>query len=197
VGEILSILEEPKADATRSLLRVKVKSQKDEKEGWVTMKGNQGTAYVEETTKHYKCIKSSDLEASFNSGSALVRALEEGETFEVLEGPKAETKQSANRVRGRNLSDGTTGWFTFTKKNMQFWSPSYKCRSPVDLCDDAECSKVQRKLEAGERLEALEPPTLCNDVVTISLRAENDGAVGFATIKAQGTVFLDPVRLVR
>lgn len=197
VGEVLSIIEEPKSDATRSLLRVKIKSQKDEKEGWVTMKGNQGTAYVEETTKHYKCIKSSDLEASFASGGALVRALEEGETFEVLEGPKAETKQSANRVRGRNLSDGTEGWFTFTKKNMQFWSPSYKCRSPVDLCDDAECSKVQRKLEAGERLEALEPPTLCNDVVTICLRAESDGAVGFATIKAQGTVFLDPVRLAR
>lgn len=197
VGEVLDILEEPAPDESRSLLRVKARSQKDDKEGWVTMKGNQGTAYVEETTKHYKCLRSVDLEERFQAGGPVVRPLEEGETFEVLEGPKTDTKQGANRARGRNLGDGAEGWFTLTKKNMQVWSPNYKCRAPVDLCEDIECSKVQRKLEAGERLEALEPPVFCNDVVTIRLRAESDGAVGFATSKSQSAVFLDPVRLAR
>lgn len=197
VGEVLDIVEEPQLDESRSLLRVKIKSQKDGKEGWVTMKGNQGTAYVEETTKHYRCISSTDLEGSVQAGSAVVRGLGEGEVFEVLDGPKMDTKQSANRVRGRGLGDGAEGWFTVTKKNMQQWYPNYKCRSPVDLCEDVECSKVHRKLDAGEKLEVLEPPVVCNDVVTISLRAESDGAVGFATIKAQGTVFLDTVRVAR
>jgi len=197
VGEILDIIEQPQPDDSRSLLRVKARSQKDGKEGWVTMKGNQGTAYVEEATKHYKCIKSIDLEERFQAGGRVMRALEDGETFEVLEGPKTDTKQGANRVRGRTLGDATEGWFTLTKKNMQVWSPNYKCRSPIDLCEDVECSKIQRKLEVGERLEALEPPVIHNDVVTIRLSAESDGAVGFATIKAQGTVFLDPVLLAR
>jgi len=197
VGEVLDILEQPQPDESRSLLRVKARSQKDGKEGWVTMKGNQGTAYVEETTKHYKCVKSMDLEGSFQAGSAVLRVLEEGELFEVLDGPKADIKQGANRVRGRNFGDGSEGWFTLARKNMQVWYPSYKCRASVDLCEDVECSKVQRKLEAGERLEALEPPVHRNGGTAIYLRAESDGAVGFAAVKSQGAIFLDSVRLAK
>jgi len=198
VGEVLDIVEEPKSDESRSLLRVKAKSQKDGKEGWVTMKGNQGTAYVEETSKHYKCVRGVDLEGRFGAGTGpAVRTLEVGELFEVQEGPKMETKQGANRVRGRNVGDGKEGWFTLTKKNMQPWQPSYRCSAAVDLFEDVEATKPVRKLEAGERLEALEPPTLADKdagIVRIRLRAETDSKVGFATIKEKGTVFLEPLK---
>lgn len=163
------------------------------------MKGNQGTAYVEETSKHYKCTKAVEVEGRFSAGSGpAVRTLEVGELFEVQDGPKTDTKQGASRVRGRSIGDGTSGWFTLTKQNMQLWSPSYKCKAPVDLFEDADSSKLLRKLEAGESVEALEPPTLANKdegLVRIRLRAESDGAIGYATIKEKGTIFLDALRL--
>merc|ERR1711862_200025 len=110
MGEVLDIVEEPKSDESRSLLRVKAKSQKDGKEGWVTMKGNQGTAYVEETSKHYKCTKAVEVEGRFQQGSGpAVRTLEVGELFEVQDGPKTDTKQGASRVHGRSIGDGTAG----------------------------------------------------------------------------------------
>lgn len=79
---------------------------------------------------------------------------------------------------------------------MEQWSPSYTCKAPIDLFEDVECAKSKRKLESGEMLEALEPPTLSKDTgaVRIRLRAESDGAVGFATIKEQGTIFLENAR---
>lgn len=194
VGETLDIIDGPQEDTSRSLVRVKAKAHKDGKDGWVTMKGNQGTAYVEESTKHYKCTKSVDLEARFGSGSSpAIRVLEEGETFEVMEGPKPEIKQGAQRVRGRSMGDGTEGWFTLARRNMLSWSPNYTCKSPVDLFEDSESSKLLRQLESGESLEALEPPILNKEsgVVRIRLRAERDSAVGFANVKDQSTVFLE------
>merc|ERR1712151_1476873 len=78
VGETLEILEEQKQDTARNLTRVKTKAKNDGKEGWVTVKGNQGTAYVEETDKHYICKHSVALDQKFETGSANIRTIEEG-----------------------------------------------------------------------------------------------------------------------
>merc|ERR1712166_230255 len=106
-----------------------------------------------------------------------------------MEGPKPEIKQGAQRVRGRSMGDGTEGWFTLARRNMLSWSPNYTCKSPVDLFEDSESSKLLRQLESGESLEALEPPILNKEsgVVRIRLRAERDSAVGFANVKDQST----------
>merc|ERR1712129_552966 len=122
----------------------------------------------------------------------------EGEVFEVTDGPKTETKEGARRVRGRKLSDGTAGWFTLGRKNFQEWAPKYKCTQTTILDGGLALneSKSVRKLEVGEIVEALDAPVFDKEtsLLRIRLRAEKDGAAGFATVQGnQGTVMLKPV----
>jgi len=196
VGELLEIIEAPKEDSARSLTRVKVRARNDANEGYVTMKGNQGTAYVEEASKLYKCVRSTPFELRYASGSQAIRTLEQGEAFEVSEGPKAETKQGANRVRGKVLSDNSAGWFTLSKKNVQPWSPHYMCKTTVNLEKDVDTSDSAESVcsvEMQEVLEALECPVRDKaGVMRVKLRSPA-GNVGFATIKNEKQVFLEPV----
>ncbi|OLQ11585.1 hypothetical protein AK812_SmicGene4566, partial [Symbiodinium microadriaticum] len=85
VGEVLDVVEGPTEDSVRSLSRVKVLAKKDGAEGWVTVKGNQGTSYAEESDKHYICSESVALESKPASGSAETRKLEEGEIIQEQE----------------------------------------------------------------------------------------------------------------
>jgi len=198
VGEALEVLEGPKEDPVRSLTRVKARTKTDGKEGWVTLKGNQGTSYADETDKHYICKISAPLERRFASGSETVRQLEEGEVVEIVDGPKSETKEGVKRVRGRNIGSGEEGWFTLAGKNFQPWAPRYKCMQSTVINDALAIkeAKAIRKLEVGEVLEALEAPVLekTAGLLRIKARAEKDGASGFATVRGnQGTVLMKPV----
>jgi len=193
VGEVMEVLEEAKEDSKKGLFRLKVKCYKDGKEGWATLKGNQGTSFVEESDRHHTVKKSVALEVSFRSGSATVRSLEEGEIFEMLDAPKTEKKEGDQRMRGR-LSDDTEGWFTFTKF-LNPWSPRYRCLKSTDLCDGLDASaKVVRPLNPGELVEALDLPKLdaASGLVRVQIRAEKDNSVGFATIRdGEGAVLMD------
>jgi len=198
VGEALEIVEGPQEDSVRSLTRVKARSKTDGKEGWVTVRGNQGTCYAEETDKHYICIRETSLQKSFCTDSPPLRTLEKGEVIEVNEGPKTETKEGNKRVKVRKLPDGTEGWFTLTSKNMQPWSAQYECDASTALTAEYNLkdSKTLRKLDAGERLEALAPPTLEKSagMMRVRVRTVKDSLVGFSTVRGnQGTVFLRPV----
>eukprot|EP00927_Polykrikos_kofoidii_P057619 TRINITY_DN5177_c0_g1_i2.p1 TRINITY_DN5177_c0_g1~~TRINITY_DN5177_c0_g1_i2.p1 ORF type:complete len:2015 (-),score=503.12 TRINITY_DN5177_c0_g1_i2:85-6093(-) len=197
VGETLEQLGEEQKDDKKNLFRVRARTTSDKIEGWLTLKGNQGTAYAELTEKLFTCRKSTPLEARVASGSSSLRTIEAGEVFEMTDGPKAETKEGANRIRGRILSDGTEGWFTIVPKAVVSWSPQYKCVSSTVLHDgmDIKESTIVRKLEPGERLKALSSPRLevGAGILRVRVRAEYDGKVGFASIRGnQGTVLLEP-----
>ena len=198
VGEALDILEGPNEDSARSLSRVKVLAKKDGKEGWVTVKGNQGTSYTEESDKHYVCTRSVSLESKFASGSTEVRRIEEEEVFEALEAPKAEKKDGIERCRGRTLTDGKEGWFTLSAKSFAAWTPTYKCVASTVLNDgpDIKESKALRKLEPGEVLEALDTPIFEKSagLLRLQLRTQKDNLLGFATVRgSQGTALLQPL----
>jgi len=198
VGEALEVIEGPKEDPVRSLTRVKARTKNDGKEGWVTLKGNQGTDYAEESDRHYVCRAAVALERRFASGSEALRTLDEGEVLEALDGPKAESKEGSKRVRGRNISDGSEGWFTLSDRNCSPWTPQYKCTQSTVINDalSIKDAKAVRKLEVGEVLEALETPVLEKGagLLRIRVRAEKDGACGWATVRGnQGTVMLKPV----
>jgi len=197
-GEAFEVLEAPVEDAKRNLTRCKVKVKKDNIEGFVTIKGNQGTTYAEESQKHYVVKKSIALESKLASDSTALRTLEEGEIFEVTDGPKKETKEGANRVRGRSLSDGAEGWLSVSTKSVSAWAPCYKCVSSTALHDkfEVEGATVVRKISPGEIVEALAVPSFeaAAGIVRVRARATKDGAVGFATVRGnQGTALLECV----
>lgn len=193
------MLEDPVEDSARSLVRCKARSQKDGKEGFVTMKGNQGTSYVEETTKHYRAKKSIALEGRFNSGSNVHRMLEAGEGFEAQGAAQVESKPGSQRVKGRSLRDGGEGWFSLVKRSVQPWTPHYMCKqaAPLNEALAAKEPKVVRQLVAGELLEALECPQLVEEggaSMAVKLRAQTDGATGYANVKSEkGAILLESV----
>jgi len=195
-GEVLEQVEPPKEDETRKLTRVHVKCTADGKEGWATMKGNAGTAYIVENLSHQICRIGVPLESNHAAGSKVLRPLEPGEVFEVLEGPTAEVKPGDLRAKGRTLRGSREGWFTVSDA-VKPWSPSYVCAKPTDLADGPDAgAAVIRRLEAEERVEALDGPAAGPDgALRLRLRAPRDGAVGFAAARAAGPageVFLRP-----
>eukprot|EP00930_Biecheleria_cincta_P023468 TRINITY_DN1695_c0_g2_i1.p1 TRINITY_DN1695_c0_g2~~TRINITY_DN1695_c0_g2_i1.p1 ORF type:complete len:2308 (+),score=581.34 TRINITY_DN1695_c0_g2_i1:65-6988(+) len=138
VGEVLEVLEGPRSLDVHSLSRVRVLAKKDGKEGWVTVQGNKGTVYLEESDKHYVCRKAVPLESKMSPGSTLVRQMEVGEAFEALDVPKSEKREGTQRARGRSLVDGSEGWFTVSGKSFAPWLPTYECMHSTALSDCLE-----------------------------------------------------------
>lgn len=197
VGEALEALEEEVVDEKRSLTRLHVKAIRDGKDGWITLKGNQGTAYAEINDKLQSCTESMALETRMTTGSIAVRTLENGELFEFMDAPKTDVKEGNNRVKGRALSDGSEGWFTLTAKNMAVWSPRCKVVVSAELKDGwGPSAEAVRTLEVGEFVQALAPPERDDGtgLVLVKVSADKDGKVGFVAMKsADGKALLEPV----
>lgn len=193
-GEVLEQIEPAREDEDTKMTRVRVRCSSDGNEGWATAKGNAGTIYISESFGHQKCILAVPLETNYASGSKALRTIETGELFEVLEGPSKELKEGEMRAHVRSVADQREGWFTVTPAVVP-WSTAYVCKKGVGLLDgpDASTAKSLRTLEVGESLEALEAPaTDAEGVQSLHLRAVGDGAVGFACVRGQGEVFLQP-----
>jgi len=195
-GEALRCLEDPFTCPSTGATRVRATSVKDQTEGWVTIKGNQGKVYAKECQAHYAIVRDTPIQTSFLSNAASqIRMLLQGEAVEVTEGPKKETSQPCVRVKGRALSDGAVGWVTMRDDCLQKWSPIYKCVSGTFISEtlSVKDSKVVRRLQVGEVIEALEGPSEepALGILRIRGRCEKDGAVGWITIKGnQGSAFL-------
>jgi len=196
--EILTVLEGPVEEKAAGITRLKVRAAKDEKEGWVTLKGNAGTVYVEPHSKQYSVVQDQPLTKAFRTAGRgprveEVRTLEKGELVELIEGPKEEQHPQETRLRVRALSDGAAGWISLQGNNVKAWSPFYKVlkAGPINDSKEADGAKALRDTVAGEGLELLEGPEIQGSgAVRMKARAEKDGVVGWVVIKdAEGTRF--------
>merc|ERR1712137_885066 len=119
-----------------SITRVKGKALKDDVEGWVTIKGNAGTAYAQVSDKHCTILDEVPLQTTSRQTAKTVRMLKKGEAVEMnhtANGPIEELCQSAMRVKGRALSDGALGWVTLRGNALKPWSPYHTCLIPTAL----------------------------------------------------------------
>lgn len=191
VGEVVDLLEDPKDDEKKKMSRGKIKTRRDGKEGWVTIKGNQGTAFLEESQRHHAVQRAVPLEREKASGGAAVRMLEVGEVVELLGEPFPETEESLNRMRGRNPSDGTEGWFTLAQHLVRPWVPAYTCAISTPLTIGVSASSTaHRAVGFSEALEALDVPVLDSGsgLVRCRVKAVRDGTCGFATLRDKDSV---------
>jgi len=185
-GELLEVLEEPMEDVKKGMFRAKAKLLSDGKEGWVTLRGNHGTTYAEETRKHYVCRQSVPLSNLFD-GTGVQRWLKEGELLVVEEGPKTATGDAEERVKGRVLGSGAAreGWFQ-ASGNATRWFPNYRCARDTDMHDALEVAsaKVLRTLAKGEELHALDAPVQVGDAtLRVHALASKDATTGFVTVR--------------
>merc|ERR1712139_528958 len=91
----------------------------DDKEGWVTPAGNQGTVYLVDGGNVFKVVKETILTGAFVIGEAPEggakvkdRKLKVGELVEVREWAKKEETSGLMRMKVCVKSDGQIGWAT-------------------------------------------------------------------------------------
>lgn len=185
-GETMMVLEGPKDDATTGVTRIRVQSMKDQAEGWVTVKGNAGTVYAQESGRHYTITEEVQLQAAFASDSDKVRTLLKGESIDLTDGPKDEKAPDILRVKARALSTGTVGWVTLRAETLKAWGGQYKCSvaAPLHTKLASANAAVVRQLEVGEVVDLLEGPTLdkASELLRLRVMAKSDGAVGWVNV---------------
>eukprot|EP00971_Amphidinium_carterae_P074253 1467374-Amphidinium_carterae.1 len=202
VGEVVEVLQRGHADSSTSLPRLQCRALSDGVTGWVTVRGNQGTLFIQQCPKPYYCVASKELKLQTAPTETAddIRTIEFGEVFEVLEGPRKEAdaagkkKDPTERVHGRSMVDGSQGWFSLSSEVLP-WSPQMQCMKSTSLQESVDTeSAAPRRLEVGEEVQALATPVLDEkaNVLRLQVRASKDGAVGYATMRGNlGTAFLD------
>merc|ERR1712070_234180 len=184
VGDLL--LAEGKPVIEDGIARIKGKTPGDDKEGWVTLKGNAGTVYASQSKKHYIVRSEVPLTKGFPSENAeTLLTLEKDQAIEIIDGPKAERVEASVRVRGRALSDGTEGWITLKADTVRSWTPHYRClvAGPMHKELKEDGAETVREIAKGEAVEMLEGPQEDGAVMRIKCRAEKDDVVGWVTLR--------------
>jgi len=123
IGELVEIIEGPLKEDTVGVVRVHARVVKDDIDGWITLEGNQGTVFLEDSGNEFKVVKETILTEAFElDGGASkenarklkvqTRKLKEGETVEVRVWPTKEKGSGLMRMKCKAKSDGATGWVT-------------------------------------------------------------------------------------
>eukprot|EP00931_Biecheleriopsis_adriatica_P033416 TRINITY_DN193_c0_g1_i5.p1 TRINITY_DN193_c0_g1~~TRINITY_DN193_c0_g1_i5.p1 ORF type:complete len:2073 (-),score=714.85 TRINITY_DN193_c0_g1_i5:36-6125(-) len=185
VGELFSVEEGPVEQKESGVTRVKGRTTKDDKVGWITIKGNAGTVYASASNKHYGVVKEVAMQKAMASNSEKIRDLAVGEAVQVIEGPKEEVQQPAVRVKVKATSDGASGWVTAQLPSVKRWSSLYKCQSatPMHSACKAEGAEVLREIAAGEVLDLLEGPVEEAGELRMKAKAKKDSKEGWVTIR--------------
>merc|ERR1719221_1293401 len=184
-GDMLDAVgSEIKQDAS-GISRVKGKALKTGEIGWITIQGNAGTVFAATIPKYYSVLKEVEANKKYQpEGAGVLRKLEVGETFQVLEGPKEEKAAPESRIKVRATSDGVEGWVS--RNGLKSWSADYKVLVSTPLQDTrgaTEVTKIIRELAKGEQFEYLEGPFEEGKELRLKGRAKKDGIIGWVTLK--------------
>jgi hypothetical protein len=197
--EIVQVLDGPTVDEKTGLSRVKAKSITDGSQGWLTVKGNQGTPFLKEVDKpFYALTRETALEKE--DGSA-IRHMHADEVIELMEGPRKTTYPNVLKARGKlaDVEGAPVGWLAIRDKRGVVYaeaSSCYKCVSAVAITDtqDVNTCKVLRKLAEGEAFTMVEGPVKDEKSGIERVKGKmKDGSEGWVTIKGNaGTVYAEP-----
>jgi len=200
--EILEVLEGPVADEESGVTRIRVRSLLDGASGWATVRGSQGTPFMEQKKKpYYSCRKELTLDKTPEAGGGSVRMLKDFEVLEFVEGPRSEIFPDTQRAKVKASKDGVQGWVTLRDRDSTVFAEAntklYVCKAPVAMTDssDIQSSKVIRKLAIDETFmadngELHEDPA--SGIFRLQGKAMKDGKKGWITTKGNaGTVFAE------
>jgi len=201
VGETLEVVGETKQDSTVEISRLEFRSIRDGKKGWVTLRGNQGTIFMEPSMSHYVLSADGTMRSSAARSSAVVREIQKGETLEAVESPIEDQPESRVLAKVRALESAEDGWICWAKGSkrppLRPWSSKYRCKAPVDLTGSFEVASVGslKRAEPGEILECIDGPFLEKaSGIRRALFVGQDGLAGWANLTdSEGSQLLDPV----
>jgi len=199
IGEPLMVIDGQEKGDGAAIKRLKFRGLRHDKEGWVTLKGNQGTTYMESSQSHYKLTNGSQMRQEMAKDSPILRKLEAGIVMEGLDSPQEVHPNPKMGIRMRSLEDGKVGWVSFfagPSGPIRPWAPRYTCKAPVALTSAlaAKDATAIRLSEVGEKFDAVEGPTRDKSTGLRRVRcATLEGVVlGWATLRgAEGEIFLE------
>jgi hypothetical protein len=141
-------------------------------------------------------LKDAKMEKEF-SGGGTVRELKVEDIFELLEGPRKETIEPAQRAKVKGVVDGATGFITTVDSkgtsNVEQTKNVWLVDSSVAMTDslDIMSSKVLRKLNEGEFFYSEGEPQEDQGITRLKGKAAKDGKEGWVSLKGNaGTMFL-------
>lgn len=210
VGEALHAAADakPTTDGDKGLSRMKFKALKDDKEGFVTLLGNEGKVFCEVSNSHYAMNCAGPLRRAAERSAEVVQELKKGEVFEAPAPPTEFQAEPRMGVKARAVEDEKTGWITFSagpKAPVRPWKKSYLCKAPVELTPELELPKGAqaegggegaRKTELGASYLVVDGPTVdqASGLRRVHVATAEEGVVGWATLRgADGKAFLEVV----
>jgi len=195
-GEIIELLEGPKEDTKAGLLRLKGRALKDNAEGWISVKGNKGGVFLEESSKPaHVCIADMPLDNDIKGKDGEACTLKAGEVIELVEGPRKEKCVCAVRARGKALKDNAVGWVTVTSrqgKAMLEEGKYYTCTSATAMTNelDLKTGELVKKLSVGEVVVALDDVQEDAGVKRVKAKILKEDKEGWVTLTSEtGTSF--------
>ncbi|CAE7575165.1 unnamed protein product [Symbiodinium sp. CCMP2592] len=200
-SELVEVLAGPEEDEESKVRRVRCRALKDAAEGWVTIKGNQGTAFLKPREKPFLVASSATELREASGAEASIRSLEAGEKLELLEGPREVAPETKLFLRGAACKDAAQGFICLQELSDKP-APSdryYVCKSVIAMTQDFDLTNCKpiRKVSVGETLELLESEesaesASASPLARLRFRALQDGREGWVTLKGnQGTVYLE------
>eukprot|EP00429_Kryptoperidinium_foliaceum_P104045 CAMPEP_0176243644 /NCGR_PEP_ID=MMETSP0121_2-20121125/31029_1 /TAXON_ID=160619 /ORGANISM="Kryptoperidinium foliaceum, Strain CCMP 1326" /LENGTH=233 /DNA_ID=CAMNT_0017583241 /DNA_START=15 /DNA_END=713 /DNA_ORIENTATION=- len=138
VGEVVQILEGPVKEETADVDRVRVRSMEDKMEGWVSVAGNAGSAYLRpgvefRVLKETLITESFDIEAPKDEArkiNMVSKKLKPGEILELREWGRTHEETGLTRMKCRVKSDGSVGYVTSVGNTGIKFVESFKVGSP-------------------------------------------------------------------
>eukprot|EP00913_Durusdinium_trenchii_P031991 g29964.t1 len=111
VGEVVELLSEPSEQG--DMLRARCRRMRDDTEGWVTIKGNQGSAYLADGGLVWReTLLTESFDLDDDSASEEVRKLRLNELVEVREWMRKDEKSGMIRMKCKTKMDHKVGWAT-------------------------------------------------------------------------------------
>lgn len=202
VGEALEVVGDEQASNNKDITRLKFRAVRDGKEGFVTLKGNQGTVYLAISDSHFVADKAMTLRAGAGRDSDVVKQIAAGDVLEGQEAPKEVKPDAKMGARVRSIEDNSTGWVVFTpgpKAPVQAWKQKYVCKvgvpvtAALERLPEAEGTPILRHLTPGEIFKAVEGPlSEGTGIRRVRLATSEDEVVGWATVRGpDGLAFLE------
>jgi len=112
VEEIVQAMGPHTTDETTTVLRLKGKAHSDGVEGWVSIRGNKQSTYLQVLSYGYKVVKETVFTDIFEMENfKVLRRLKNGDVLRCLCFPKLEEKSGLWRMQA-SAEDGVIGWVT-------------------------------------------------------------------------------------
>jgi len=121
VGEVVEVLQGPEMDSTTGELRVQAKSLVDDAEGWLTVVGSDGSAFLKEGGRRLRTLRAAPLTGSLAPGGEVLRNLYAGELLSVEEWPTRDEASGSMRAKVRTLMFGAAEGFVTTCDDTGAW----------------------------------------------------------------------------